>query len=557
MRKNKLNISVSYQELLLVILFMFVVSSSMAGPDDFVFTVDTRISTDNESFTIPTYDTGYKYDVDCDNDGIFEAINQTTAYTCDYSMGGAGRNVILIKDNTDDGNGFPRFRFNEFGEEAEIIELNNWGTGVWDSMDSAFEDAVNMVVIASDWPDLSQVSSVSKMFLEAALVNPNTSNWNTSNITDMSFMFANVAAADPDTSGWNTSNVTDMRNLFFGASVATPDTSNWDMSQVTDISFMFLGAQMADPNTSDWDTGNVTSMRNTFAGALVANPDVSDWDTANVRDMGSMFSSALLATPDTSSWNTSSVTNMSFMFNAARTANPDVSGWDTANVTDMRFMFSNADVANPDTSDWDTANVTDMDRMFSNAVLADPDTGSWDISKVAVMANMFSGVTLPIASYDSILTNFSAQMVLSGVQFNGGNSLYCASSARDDLIVNDDWIITDGGMASESICDELDIIFRISFEVPVVTFTANLKWFEYDFEQLETVEIGIYPELIGVGLDQDGQITIKFHIRKVNQQLQIRISDLDIDAFESVTWIEHQWQNINSSGLTEITWLQY
>ena len=171
------------------------------------------------------------------------------------------------------------------------------------------------------------------------------------------------------------------------------------------------------------------------------------------------------------------------------------------------------------------------------------------------MANMFSGVTLPIASYDSILTNFSAQMVLSGVQFNGGNSLYCASSARDDLIVNDGWIITDGGMASS--CDDLDIIFKNSFDVPVEIFAAISKWFEYDFGRFETVEIDGYPKLIGVGLNNNDQAILKFHIRKMNQQLQIRISELDFDAFDQGIWIEHQWQNINASGLTEFNWVGF
>ncbi len=552
MSKNKLNISVSYQELLLVILLMFVVSPSMAGPDDFVFTIDTRISTDNESFTIPAYGKGYKYDVDCDNDGIFEAINQTTAYTCDYSMGGAGRNIILIRDTTDEGNGFPRFRFNEFGEEAEITELNNWGTGVWDSMDRAFAGAINLVVTATDVPDLSQVTSTALMFSGASLADPDTSGWNTEQVANMRYMFFAARAANPDTSGWNTSQVTDMKGMFHSALIANPDTSGWNTGQVTDMSLMFVGAESANPDTSGWNTANVTDMSAMFNGADVAEPDTSGWDTGQVVDMRFMFFGALVANPDTSGWNTSQVTDMSGMFGATLVADPDVSGFDTSQVTDMNRMFFGAVLANPDTSNWDTSEVTDMSFMFLNATAANPDTESWDITNVMTMERMFEGVTLPTANYDEILSNFSLQPVQQGVLFHGGNSQYCNEEAREFLTNPSigNWEITDGGLSSS--CG--DVIFKNSFDVPVVIFTANKRSFEYDFESLETVGLDDFPVLIGIGLNHDNQAIINFHVRKINDQLQIRISDLDLEALEPDTWIHDQWQDFDSQGLIDVTW---
>jgi len=166
------------------------------------------------------------------------------------------------------------------------------------------------------------------------------------------------------------------------------------------------------------------------------------------------------------------------------------------------------------------------------------------------MEFMFDGVTLPTVNYDAILTHFNSQLVQSNVEFSGGDSKYCANTAHDNLMNSNGWIITDGGL--DSSCD--DIIFRNSFEVPVVLFNAFEKQFTYDFEQLYTVRLDSYPELIAVGLDAEQEKVIKFHVRKSSGQIQIRISDLDRDAFEENTWINQDWQNINNDNLTTVTW---
>ena len=552
MSGNRFDVCVSYKKLLLFILLMFVVHTSIAGSGDFMFTIDTRLSASDEAFTIPTYGMNYKYDVDCDDDGIFEAINQLTAYTCDYSVNGGGEKTIVIRGTTGDGSGFPRIRVNEFNEAVEIIKLSNWGDFVWDTMDRAFSGAVNMVVTATDVPDLSQVSSTALMFSGANLANPDTSGWNTEQVTNMRYMFFAARGANPDTSGWNTSQVTDMQGMFDLALIANPDTSGWNTGQVTDMSLMFVGAESANPNTSGWNTANVTDMSAMFNGADVARPDTSGWDTGQVVDMGFMFFGALIADPDTSGWNTSHVTDMNGMFGATLAADPDVSGFDTSAVTDMSRMFFNADLANPDTSDWDTSEVTDMGFMFLNATAANPDTESWDITNVITMERMFEGVTLPTADYDEILSNFSSQPVQQGVLFHGGNSQYCNEDDRE-ILTNPsigNWEITDGGLSSS--CG--DVIFKNSFDVPVVIFAASKRSFEYDFESLETVGLDDFPVLIGIGLNHDNQAIINFHVRIINDQLQIRVSELDQQAFEPYTWIDHQWQDFDSQGLIDVTW---
>jgi surface protein len=51
-----------------------------------------------------------------------------------------------------------------------------------------------------------------------------------------------------------------MQSMFRGATSANPDTSNWDVSNVTDMNQMFLNAPSANPDVSNWDVSNVTDM---------------------------------------------------------------------------------------------------------------------------------------------------------------------------------------------------------------------------------------------------------------------------------------------------------
>jgi len=66
------------------------------------------------------------------------------------------------------------------------------------------------------------------------------------------------------------------------------------------------------------------------------------------------------------------------------------------------------------------------------------------------MEDMCYGVTLSTENYDSLLTGWSRQTVKSNVKFHGGNSKYStgpAENARQNLIDNYNWTITDGGGA--------------------------------------------------------------------------------------------------------------
>ena len=82
--------------------------------------------------------------------------------------------------------------------------------------------------------------------------NQDISNWDVSNVTNMSEMFLNADEFNQDISSWDVSKVTDMRAMFyrkgsffsdiFGRSAFNADISSWNVSSVRNMASMFYGS---------------------------------------------------------------------------------------------------------------------------------------------------------------------------------------------------------------------------------------------------------------------------------------------------------------------------
>ena len=70
-------------------------------------------------------------------------------------------------------------------------------------------DSLN--ILATDAPDLSNVSSLSYMFANIGLFNDSLNHWDVSSVTDMSYMFKSASVFDQDLSSWDMSNVRTVR----------------------------------------------------------------------------------------------------------------------------------------------------------------------------------------------------------------------------------------------------------------------------------------------------------------------------------------------------------
>ena len=303
------------------------------------FITTWRTSGANEPITIPTFtnivgetNETYSYTVDWGDGGI-----DTTTYTgnATHTYARAGMHTVVISG------AFPRIYFNDgrvIGDDkAKIIAINQWGRGTWTSMAGAFYGAINLAGQATDAPDLSRVTNMSRMFEYARAFNQNIG-------------------------GWDVSNVTNMASMFNSASAFHQNLGNWTVSSVKDMSYMFAHATNFNGNI-DWTVSSVTNMRSMFEGTRVFNQDIGRWTVSSVTNMRSMFADARVFNQDISGWDVSSVANMAFMFEGARVFNQDIGRWDVSSATNMASMLTNAAAFSQNLGRWyitpDVLNVTE------------------------------------------------------------------------------------------------------------------------------------------------------------------------------------------------------
>ncbi len=479
---NLKNIFLLFIFIFFSILFFIQNSNQTVYADSSAFKI--TVKTDNEGgsantqFIIPTNGGGYNYNVDCNGDGTNEFTNQTGDVTCTYSA--PGEYQIWITGT------FPRIYFAEGSDNLKLISVDQWGDIQWQTMELAFAGCANMVLNATDTPDLSNVTDMSWMFAGASsittnpamfywdtsnvrtmagmfygaeLFNENIGTWDTSNVEDMAFMFADAKTFNQPIGGWNTGNVRIMTGMFYGAELFNQNIATWVTGNVEDMEEMFAGAESFNQPIGGWNTSNVRNMAYMFADAKTFNQPIGSWDTSNVESMEGMFLRAEAFNQSINSWNTSNVENMYKMFSGALSFNQDISYWDTGSVVDMGemfagaisfnqpignwntsnvqrmdYMFADAESFNQPIGSWNTSSVENMDGMFSGAVSFDQDLSMWNIQNVVHMTEIFDGTDISIANYDSILIGWSTQSVKPNVIMGAVGLIYCnGENARNTL----------------------------------------------------------------------------------------------------------------------------
>ena len=401
-------------------------------------------------------------------DGNEETI--ITSGDIEHTYGAEGVYNVTI-DGT-----FTRFgkKHDTYDNADKLIRVIDFGDVGLTSLAGAFRNAENLTevpttlpstIINTSWTfysaasfnqdldtwDVTNITNMSVMFREAVAFNGNITNWNVENVTTMSSMFAYAESFNQDIGGWDVSNITDMYSLFYYASSFNQNIGGWDVSSVENMGYMFAYCNEFNQDIGGWDVGEVTTMGGMFHGATNFDQDIGGWNVENVTSMSSMLRGLSDFNQDITNWDVSNVESMSFMFNSTENFNQDIGNWDVSNVKNMRWMFRDAKSFNQDIASWEVDSVEDMSYMFHNAEDFNQDIGDWDMSNVSDVSEMLTGTSLSTAFYNNLLIGWSSQTLQDALTFHGGNNnKYSpgeAADARQDIIDNYNWTISDGGLS--------------------------------------------------------------------------------------------------------------
>ncbi|WP_353778750.1 BspA family leucine-rich repeat surface protein [Winogradskyella sp. 3972H.M.0a.05] len=450
---------------------------------------DNPGSSDNNQITIPTVSgQTYSYIVEW-GDGNSDT-NVTGDITHTYATPGTYE-VRIIGD-------FPRIRFNDDGDDRKILSVEQWGTIMWQNMEDAFRGCENLVINATDAPDLSNATSLQAMFRGCTSMNNNINHWDTSTITDMKSMFRDATGFNQPLNLWNVSNVTDIERMFQGATVFNQPLNDWDVSSVTTMERVFWEATDFNQPLNLWDVSNVTTMEALFFEAYAFNQDLSSWNVSNVTNMDSTFQDAEAFNQDLSGWNVSNVTNMDEMFLGALVFNQPLNSWDVSNVTIIGGMFQQAEAFNQDLNNWDTSSITVMEDVFQQATAFNGDITTWDTSNVTDFRDMFYQATSfnrDIGNWNTGSATTMSSMFESAMSFNQDLSSWNTSSVTSMFSMFENAVSFNqdiGGWDTSSVVNTTDM-FR-----DAIAFNQDIgNW------DLSSIDEHMHDMFLGAGLSTD------------------------------------------------------
>jgi len=369
-------------------------TENVVNPAEYFVTTwktDNSGTSNNTSITIPTSNGyTYNYDVDWNGDGIFDEFGLTGDATHNY--GTSGTYTVQIRGN------FPYLGFyatqiTPQKDNAKILSVEQWGNQQWSSMKGAFKACENIVFNATDVPNLSAVTDMSKMFEYCSNFNSDISSWDVSTITNMDGMFANASSFNQNIGSWNVGTVTNMKQMFSGATVFNQNIGTWNVSNVTNMSYMFRDAVAFNQDIGSWNTSSTTTMQQMFYGATVFNQNISTWDVDSVTNMNAIFRDASAFNQPIGTWDVGNVTIFSQAFYNADLFNGDISTWDVSSATTLASMFALASNFNQDIGSWDVDSVTNMSYLFHKTVSFDQDLSSWDVGSVTNFQGTFQEIS--------------------------------------------------------------------------------------------------------------------------------------------------------------------
>ncbi|MCY3411533.1 MAG: DUF285 domain-containing protein [Candidatus Heimdallarchaeota archaeon] len=353
------------------------ISQNAIPASAFVSTWDTQyISGDSSDFNqvkLPLVSGGnYFFVVDWGDGTANDTIIASDQVEVTHTYASEGQYQIIM-DGIIEGFSFSSLN----SDRLKIMEISQWGDLKLGDTGHFFDGCENLVLTATDAPDLSDSPDLSNMF----------------------------------------------RHCINLGSQGTMDL--WDVSGVTNMEGMFEQAQNFNMDLSSWDVSSVTNMDKMFSEAQIFNFDISSWDVSSVTSMSNMFSQALRFNQPIGSWDVSAVTDLSYMFSQASSFNQNISAWDVSSVKTMRNQFYYAVAFNQDISSWNVELVEDMTLMIYQTSFSvhhyDLLLNSWSLLNLTHNVRLDVYVRYSYLSKDaraSIISNFTWTIVDLGYEWD-------------------------------------------------------------------------------------------------------------------------------------------
>ena len=121
--------------------------------------------------------------------------------------------------------------------------------------------------------------------------------------------------------------------------------------------------------------------------------------------------------------------------------------WTSSTATSLEGFLRNAPI-NQNISNLITSNITNIDYAIAGTSI-NQDLSSGDFSGITTAVSFAFGTTMSTANYDALLISLGGQTLQSNVSFGFGSATYSigdAATAHYDLITDNSWTITDGGL---------------------------------------------------------------------------------------------------------------
>ncbi|MFK8011995.1 MAG: BspA family leucine-rich repeat surface protein [Marinicellaceae bacterium] len=485
-------------------------------------------------------------------------------------------------------------------------DIGNWNTSQVTDMSNMFKDAGVFNQNIGGW-ETSMVQDMSNMFDSAEVFNQDISGWDTSKVQDMRSMFSSAGSFNQDIGNWNTLLVTDMSSMFRNATLFNHDIGDWSTANVDNMSFMFFDASAFNQDIGHWNTSAVTTMTWMFYDAINFNQDIGNWNTSMVTDMTNMFNGAVLFNQDISGWNIKLV-NRIFGFLARTTLSSNhydlflISLNTQVSIPDLEFDGGNAKFCSQLAVDARLQMENTLNWVIEDGgIQSECFTGDVDL-EVTISDNTAIATPSDLVDYVVEITNLGIDNAVdvevdlsyalspfnaidwicnstaeSNCSPNGSSSFSdtfdiasgqsisytITTTIRDDLDFDVDIAIearTSTYQADKEPTNNIaqdinvffgDSIFSNSFEQIVTLFHSSVSQISYDFSEDNVAHIDIVPYAIGQGFDENYNTNMWLHLRKNNDQLQIRQSRINL---QEGIWNIGIWQDVFNEGITTIEW---